>query len=69
MNGQTMNYNHYFEALQTMPQPVSFVELSKVQMDFRGILKYAKEHNINPNELTMEEREQYCKKGMRKCVM
>lgn len=59
MNGQTMNYNNYFSAIKSMPQPVPFSELPNVRMDFRGILQYAKERNINPNDLTMEEREKF----------
>lgn len=59
MNGQTMNYNNYYTTLKEMPQPVPFVDLPKVKMDFRAILKYAKEKNLNPNELSMEEREKF----------
>lgn len=50
-----------------MPQPVPFAELPKVKMDFRGILRYAKEHGLDPNELSMEEREKYCHKIINGC--
>ena len=62
MNGQTMNYNNYYNAIKNMNQPVPFCELPKVKMDFRGILKYAKDNNLNPNELTIEERERFVSK-------
>lgn len=59
MNGQMMSYDKYYMALKDMPQPVPFIELPKVKMDFRAILKYAKEKNLNPNDLSMEEREKF----------
>lgn len=59
MNGQTMNYSNYYNAIKDMPSPVPFSELPIMKMDFRGIIKYAKEHHLDPDELSMEEREKF----------
>lgn len=50
------------ESVKSMPQPVPFSQLPNVKMDFRGILRYAKERGLDSNELSMEEREKYCHK-------
>ena len=59
MNGQTMDYNNYFQAVKAMPEPVPFCDLPKVKMDFKAILQYARQRGVHPNDLTMQEREQF----------
>ena len=59
MNGQVMDYKKYYEALGSMPGPVSLEEMPKVRFDFRGIIQYAKDKGVDPNDLTEEERERF----------
>ena len=42
-----------------MPGPVPFCDLPKVKMDFKAILQYARQRGVHPNDLTMQEREQF----------
>lgn len=61
MNSTDTNDKKYLESLKTMSAPVPFKDLPKVKFDFQAILKFAEEKGVNPNDLTMEEREQFVK--------
>lgn len=56
MNGQMMNYKKYLESLKHTPEPQ---EPLKIQIDYKGLVAYAKEKNILPGELSEQEKAQF----------
>lgn len=40
-NGQTINYDKYYAALENTPAPILASQLPKVHIDLAGLMKYA----------------------------
>ena len=57
MNGQMMNYKRYLESLENTPEPTGPV--LRLQIDYKGLIKYARSQGKMPNELSDEERAQF----------
>ena len=53
MNGQMMNYKRYYESLNNTPEPQN---VPKLQIDYKALVKYAKEKNVLPGDLSNEEK-------------
>ena len=56
MNGQMKKYK---ESLIRTPGPIMPSQIPKVKLDMRGMVKYAKERDIAPLDLTQEEKERF----------
>lgn len=56
MNGQTKSFKQYNEYLNNMPEPIMPSQLPKRKINFSGISRYAKEHNICVAALSEEEK-------------
>ena len=53
MNGQMKRYR---ESLATMSEPILLSQCPKINLDLRGLMKYAKEKGKKVVELTEEEK-------------
>lgn len=59
MNGQMKNYNAYFEQVNKIHGPYSREEIPSFKIDYRGLLRYAKEKGKKVIELSDSEKEQF----------
>lgn len=57
MNGQMMNYKRYYESLKNTPEPDD-VE-NPVAIDYKGLIAYAEERNLEPCDLSDEEKSRF----------
>ncbi len=51
--------NKYRESLKNTQNPVLMSSLPKIKLDLSGLIKYAKSKNMQPSELTVEEKEKF----------
>lgn len=56
MNGQMMNYKL---PLSASLKPILPSELPKIRIDYKGLLKYAKEKGVKVIDLSDKEKEQF----------
>lgn len=56
MNRQMKKYK---ESLSRTPGPVMPSRIPNIKLDMRGLVKYAKERNVAPIDLTQEEKERF----------
>lgn len=56
MNGQM---NRYKESLKNTPKPVMPSQLSKMHINLKGLIRYAKEKNISPVALSDLEKNKF----------
>ena len=63
MIGQKMNYKKYDEILKTMPTPISLDQIPKVKIDYKGLIEYARNKNVQPGELSDEEKNKFFADG------
>ena len=61
MNGRTMNYNRYYQAMENMREPIMPSQLPKFKMDINGMVAYAREQGKKVAELSEIEREKFIK--------
>ena len=57
MNGQMMNYKRYHESLANTAEPSNGIP--KLKIDYDGLIAYAKEKHVSPNELSDEEKARF----------
>ena len=56
MNGQIKKYK---ESLSRTPGPIMPNQMPNLKLDMRGLVKYAKERDVAPIDLTQEEKERF----------
>lgn len=56
MNGRMMNYKKYREALKNM---VSIEVTERYQIDFKGLVEYARSKDMLPCDLSDEEKQRF----------
>lgn len=59
MNGQMKKYK---ESLLHMPEPILLSQCSKIKLDLRGLMQYAKEKGVKVIDLTENEKAAFIKK-------
>ena len=52
-NGQMKKYK---ESLSRTPGPIMQSQIPKIKLDIRGLVRYAKERDVVPIDLTQEEK-------------
>lgn len=55
----TYNYQQYEESLKMMSEPISLSQLPKVEIDLRGMIKYAKTQEKKVVQLTDVEKRRF----------
>ncbi|AOZ97945.1 hypothetical protein [Butyrivibrio hungatei] len=63
MIGQKMNYKRYNDILKNMPAPITLDQIPKVKIDYKGLIQYAKSKNMQPGELSDEEKNMFFSEG------
>lgn len=59
MNGRTMNYNRYYQAMESMREPIMPSQLPKFKMDINGMVAYARSQGKKVVELSEIERKKF----------
>lgn len=60
MNGQMKRYK---ESLANMSEPILLSQCPKINLDLRGLMRYAKEKGVKVIELTEKERAAFIKEA------
>lgn len=59
MNGRAKKYTAYFEQVNKMHGPYDKEEIPSFRIDYRGLIKYAKEKGKKVVDLSDSEKEQF----------
>ena len=59
MSGQTLNFEGYYKALKSMPEPIPVTRLPRIKLDMNGARQYASNKGVTVNDLTTDEKKMF----------
>ena len=69
ISGQTINYKKYRAILNSMPAPIMWDQIPKgVKLDLTGLLAYAEQKGVSPQDLSDDEKNQFLTGGTVKSI-